>query len=246
MLDINLKNKKIILTGGSRGIGLSILDKLYSLNSTILIVGSNSENLEKAKLKYPSIFFEVFDLNNYKQISKLFDNCMSKLNGLDVLINNAGITRDNLAIRMNNEDWLSVIDVNLTSSFFMCKEAIKVMLKNKSGSIINISSVVAHAGNAGQVNYASSKAAIIGMSKSLAREYAKKNIRVNCISPGFIQSDMTSLLKDNQKEDLLINIPMGKMGSGDDVANAAIFLASDMSNYITGETLHVNGGMYMS
>ena len=246
MLDINLKNKKIILTGGSRGIGLSILDKLYSLNSTILIVGSNKDNLEKAKIKYPNIFFEVFDLSNYKQINNLFQNCMKKLNGLDVLINNAGITRDNIAIRMSEMDWSDVMNINLTSSFFMCQEAIKLMLKNKGGSIINISSVVAHTGNPGQANYASSKAALIGLSKSLAREYAKKNIRINCISPGFIQSDMTSVLKEEQQKTILNSIPMNKMGLAEDIANGAVFLASDMSSYITGETLHINGGMYMS
>jgi 3-oxoacyl-[acyl-carrier protein] reductase len=163
-----------------------------------------------------------------------------------VLINNAGITKDNLAIRMNKTEWSEVIDVNLTSTFLMCQEAIKIMIKNKTGSIVNISSIVAHLGNVGQVNYASSKAGIIALSKSLAREYAKKNIRINCISPGFIETDMTLILKDEKKKLLLNNIPMGRMGMGEDIANAVLFLASDMSNYITGETLHVNGGMYMS
>ena len=246
MLNKSLENKKIILTGGSRGIGLSILDKLYSFKSKILIVGTNKNNLEKTKEKYPNIFIETFDLKNHDNINQLFQNSLNKLGGLDVLINNAGITKDNLAIRMNKLEWSEVININLTSSFLMCQEAIKVMLKNKSGSIINISSIVAHTGNAGQVNYASSKAAIIAMSKSLAREYAKKNIRINCISPGFIETDMTLVLKEEQKKLLLNNIPMGRMGTGQDIANAVIFLASDMSSYVTGETLHVNGGMYMS
>ena len=245
-MDINLKDKKIILTGGSRGIGLSILEKLYSLGSQILIIGSNKENLEKTKSKYPKILIEAFDLGDHDQIPNLFKNCMQQLGGLDVLINNAGITRDNLAIRMSKDEWSKVIDVNLTSSFLMSQEAIKLMLKSKKGSIVNITSVVAHLGNAGQVNYASSKAALIAMSKSLAREYAKKNIRVNCISPGFIETDMTSVLKEDQKAMLLNNIPMGKMGLGNDIANGAIFLASDMSSYITGETIHINGGMYMA
>jgi len=246
MLNKILENKKIILTGGSRGIGLSILDKLYSLKSKILIIGTNKNNLEKVKEKYPNIFIEIFDLRNHEKISQLLENCLNKLGGLDVLINNAGVTKDNLAIRMNKLEWSEVIDINLTSSFLMCKEAIKIMLKNKSGSIINISSIVAHIGNAGQVNYASSKAAIIAMSKSLAREYAKKNIRINCISPGFIETDMTLVLKEEQKKLLLNNIPMDRMGTGQDIANAVIYLASDMSSYVTGETLHVNGGMYMS
>jgi 3-oxoacyl-[acyl-carrier protein] reductase len=246
MLNVNLENKKVILTGGSRGIGLSILKKLYSLNSQVLIIGSNKENLERVKKIYPNIFVEVFNLSNHDQIENLFNICMDKLGGLDILINNAGITKDNLAIRMNKTEWSDVIDINLTSSFLMCQEAIKRMIKYKKGSIINISSVVAHLGNAGQVNYASSKAAIIAMSKSLAKEYAKKNIRINCVSPGFIETDMTSSLKEEHKKILLNNIPMGKMGAGDDIANAVVFLASDLSNYITGETLHVNGGMYMA
>ena len=246
MLDIKLVNKKIILTGGSRGIGLSILDKLYNLDSQILIIGSNKENLEKTKKKYPNILFEVFDLSNYDKINLLFKNCISKLGGLDILVNNAGITRDNLAIRMSIDEWTSVINVNLTSTYILCQESIKVMLKNKYGSIINISSIVAHTGNPGQANYAASKAAIIAMSKSLAKEYAKKNIRVNCISPGFIETDMTNVLKEDQKKSLLNNIPMEKMGTGEDIANGVVFLASDMSRYITGETLHINGGMYMS
>ena len=246
MIFNDLKDKKIILTGGSRGIGLSMLDKFYSLGSKVLIIGSNKENLEKTKQKYPGIFSEAFDLNNHSEISDLFKKCVTQLGGLDILINNAGITKDNLAIRMNKAEWTKVIDINLTSSFLMSQEAIKVLIKNKSGSIINISSVVAHLGNAGQVNYASSKAALIAMSKSLAREYAKKNIRINCISPGFIESDMTSALKDEHKKILLNNVPMSKMGKGEDVANAAIFLSSNLASYITGETIHVNGGMYMA
>ena len=246
MLNVNLENKKVILTGGSRGIGLSILKKLYSLKSQILIIGSNKENLDRVKKIYPNIFVEVFNLSNHDQIENLFNICMDKLGGLDVLINNAGITKDNLAIRMNKAEWSDVIDLNLTSSFLLCQEAIKRMIKYKNGSIINISSVVAHLGNVGQANYASSKAAIIAMSKSLAKEYAKKNIRINCISPGFIETDMTASLKEEHKKILLNNIPMGKMGAGDDIANAVVFLASDLSNYITGETLHVNGGMYMA
>ena len=151
-----------------------MLDKFYAIGSKVLIIGSNKENLEKTKAKYPNILTEAFDLGNHDEIPDLFKKCVEQLEGLDVLINNAGITKDNLAIRMKKEEWTKVIDVNLTSSFLMAQEAIKVLIKNKSGSIINISSVVAHLGNAGQVNYASSKAALIAMSKSLAREYAKK------------------------------------------------------------------------
>ena len=246
MINFNLKNKKILLTGGSRGIGLSILDKLYSFGCDILIIGSNMENLENVKKKYSNIFILQHDLSDHSNISKMFQQVTDTLGGMDVLINNAGITKDNLALRMTKDEWTKVIDVNLTSSFLLCQEAIKIMIKKKSGSIINISSVVAHTGNPGQVNYSSSKAALIAMSKSLAREYAKKNIRINSISPGFIQTDMTNSLKDEYKSELLKRIPMERMGLGDDIANAVVFLASDMSSYITGETLHVNGGMYMA
>jgi len=246
MINFNLKNKKILLTGGSRGIGLSILDKLYSFGCDILIIGSNMENLENVKKKYSNIYILQYDLSDHSNMSKMFQQATDTIGGMDVLINNAGITKDNLALRMTKDEWTKVIDVNLTSSFLLCQEAIKIMIKKKSGSIINISSVVAHTGNPGQVNYSSSKAALIAMSKSLAREYAKKNIRINSISPGFIQTDMTNSLKDEYKSELLKRIPMERMGLGDDIANAVVFLASDMSSYITGETLHVNGGMYMA
>ena len=242
----NLKDKKIILTGGSRGIGLSILDKLYAFESKVLVIGSNNKNLLSTKEKYPNILIEKLNLEDHKKITENFSGYIQKLGGLDILVNNAGVTKDTLAIRMNLEEWNQVINVNLTSSFLLSQQAIKCMIKSKKGSIINISSVVGHTGNAGQVNYSSSKAGLVAMSKSLAREYAKKNVRVNCISPGFIESDMTSILKDDQKEMLLKNIPMAKMGTGEDIANIAMFLASNLSGYITGETIHVNGGMYMA
>ena len=165
---------------------------------------------------------------------------------LDGLVNNAGITQDNLAIRMSLDEWQKVIDINLTASFLMSKFAIKKMLKNKSGKIINITSVVSHTGNLGQANYTASKAGIIAMSKSLAIEYAKKNININCISPGFIKSDMTEKLDDKFKEAIIAKIPSARLGEPDDIANAVLFLSSDQSNYINGETIHVNGGMYMA
>ena len=242
----NLKDKKIILTGGSRGIGLSILDKLCSYKSKVLIIGSNNKNLLIAKKNYPNILVENINLENHNKIIENFPGYIHKLGGLDILINNAGITKDNLALRMSLEDWNAVINVNLTSSFLLSQQAIKFMIRNKKGSIINISSVVGHTGNSGQVNYSSSKAGLVAMSKTLAREYAKKNIRVNCISPGFIETDMTRILNDELKKMLLNQIPMGKMGNSEDISNAASFLASDYSSYITGETIHVNGGMYMS
>ena len=242
----DLKEKKIILTGGSRGIGLSILDKLYSFKSKILIIGSNSDNLLSAKKKYPNIPIEQLNLEDHDKIIKNFSNYVDNLGGLDILINNAGITKDNLAIRMALDEWNDVININLTSSFLLSQQSIKLMIKNKKGSIINISSVVGHTGNPGQVNYSSSKAGLTAMTKTLAREYAKKNIRVNCVSPGFIETDMTNSLKDEYKKILLDQIPLGKMGNADDISNIVSFLASDYSSYITGETIHVNGGMYMA
>tara|TARA_B100000941_G_C28431358_1_gene514408 strand:+ start:173 stop:907 length:735 start_codon:yes stop_codon:yes gene_type:complete len=243
---IDLANKKIILTGGSRGIGLSILNEIYKLKAEILIIGTNQERLEDAKKQFPNIIIKNFNLSEHEHIEKNFKSYCEELGGIDVLINNAGITKDNLALRMSFNEWKTVLDVNLHSTFLMTQNAIKFMLKNKSGSIINITSIVAHTGNPGQANYTSSKAGVIAMSKSLAKEYARKNIRINCISPGFIESDMTKALSEDLKKKLISNIPMNKIGEGIDIAKSVIFLASDMSNYITGETIHVNGGMYMS
>ena len=169
-----------------------------------------------------------------------------KFNGIDILVNNAGITLDNLAIRLTEDNWKKVLDINLTSTFLMCKYALKKMLKKKSGKIINITSIVGHTGNLGQANYSASKAGIIAFSKSLAIEYAKKNININCVSPGFIKTEMTEKINEDFKTTLINKIPSGKLGSGEDVANCVAFLASDMADYINGETIHVNGGMYMA
>ena len=165
---------------------------------------------------------------------------------LNCIVNNAGITRDNLTIRMSMDEWSKVIDINLTSTFLMCKFAIKKMLKNKSGKIINITSVVGHTGNLGQTNYTASKAGIVAMSKSLAIEYAKKNININCISPGFIKTAMTDKLDEKFKELIISKIPSARLGEPEDIASVVLFLASDQTNYINGETIHVNGGMYMA
>ena len=187
-----------------------------------------------------------FDISDHSRIEEFIENVALELDGLDILINNAGINADNLSLRMKDEEWKKVVDVNLTSTFLLSKYAIKKMLKNKFGRIVNITSVVGHTGNLGQSNYSASKAGLIGMSKSLAIEYAKKNITVNCVSPGFIVSDMTMNIADKVKLYLTSRIPMGKLGTGDDVANCVVFLSSKLASYITGETIHVNGGMYMS
>ncbi len=242
----NLKNKKIILTGGSRGIGLSILKEFYDNGSEILTIGSNFQNLENLKKDFPNIQIEQLNLKNHDELNKKFPEFIEKLGGLDILINNAGITQDNLTLRMKENEWKDVIDINLSSVFFTCQHAIKHMIKNKSGSIVNITSIVGHTGNAGQANYTASKAGIVAMTKSLAKEYAKKNIRLNCVSPGFIATDMTKDLKEEYKNELLKNVPINRLGSGEDIAKAVKFLASDDASYITGETIHVNGGMYMA
>ena len=188
-----------------------------------------------------------FDISATNQIEEFIENASKELGGsLDCIINNAGITQDNLAIRMSLEEWKKVIDINLTSTFLLSKFAIKKMLKNKSGKIINITSVVGHTGNLGQANYTAAKAGIVAMSKSLAMEYAKKNININCISPGFIKTAMTEKIDDKYKETIISKIPSAKLGEPEDVANAVIFLASNQSDYINGETIHVNGGMYMA
>ena len=243
---INLKNKKVFITGGTSGIGLSILENFYKLEADIFTIGTNVENLKTIQNNFPKIKTSNFNLENHQKIEELVKEAKEKLGGLDIVINNAGITKDNLAIRMSDEEWNKVIIINLTAVFLICKYSIKVMMKQDSGSIINISSIVGHTGNFGQANYSSAKAGIIAMSKSLAKEYAKKNIRVNCISPGFIDTKMTKNINEEFKKKLIENIPMGKLGNGNDIANCAIFLASDLSSYITGETIHVNGGMYMA
>ena len=243
----DLKDKNIIVTGASGGIGNSIVRKLCEKGANILASGTKLEKLEKLKSENKNIRILKFDISEIEKIDQFIENASSELGGnLDCLINNAGITQDNLAIRMSVEEWKKVIDINLTSTFLMSKSAIKKMLKNKSGKIINITSVVGHTGNLGQANYTASKAGIIAMSKSLAIEYAKKNININCISPGFIKTAMTDKIDEKFKEIIISKIPSARLGEPEDIANAVLFLASDQSNYINGETLHVNGGMYMA
>ena len=243
---MNLKNKKILITGATGGIGKSLIEKFYNQGSKIIATGTNQEKLNNLKNKFPEIFIEQFSLEEHGKIENFIDNVTQKLDGLDILVNNAGITMDNISIRLTEENWKKVLDINLTSSFLMCKFAIKKMLKKKYGKIINITSIVGHTGNLGQANYSASKAGIVAFSKSLAMEYAKKNININCVSPGFIKTEMTDKINDEFKKKLISKIPSGDLGSGEDVSNCVAFLASDMSKYINGETIHVNGGMYMA
>ena len=243
----NLKNKKIIITGASGGIGNSIVKRLNDCGAQILATGTKTEKLEEIKSKFKNIKILKFDISQSDKIEEFIENATNELSGnLDCLINNAGVTQDNLAIRMSLEEWKKVIDINLTSTFLLSKFAIKKMLKNKSGKVINITSVVGHTGNLGQTNYTASKAGIVAMSKSLAIEYAKKNININCISPGFIKTAMTDKIDEKFKDVIIGKIPSARLGEPEDIANAVLFLASDQSNYINGETLHVNGGMYMA
>ena len=243
---INFKGKKILITGATGGIGNALVKKFLSLDGTVLATGTNTEKLDSLKKEFPNINVLKFDISDHPKIEEFIENVSSQLVGLDVLVNNAGITMDNLSLRMKNEEWKKVIDVNLSSTFYLCKHAIKKMLKNKYGRIVNITSIVGHTGNLGQANYSASKAGMVAMSKSLAIEYAKKNITINCVSPGFIQSKMTDKIVESIKAVLTSRIPMSKLGTGEDVSNTVAFLSSDAASYITGETIHVNGGMYMA
>ncbi len=242
----SLKDKNFIVTGASGGIGNSIAEKLHEQGANVLATGTRIEKLEELAKKFNGIKTLKFDISQHEKIEEFINEATEKLGGsLDGIINNAGITKDNLTIRMSLEEWTKVIDINLTSTFLMCKYSIKKMLKNKSGKIVNITSVVGHTGNVGQANYTASKAGIVAMSKSLAIEYAKKNININCISPGFISTAMTDQIDEKYKEAIIAKIPSNKLGKPEDIANAVIFLSSDQSDYINGETIHVNGGMYL-
>tara|TARA_B100001741_G_scaffold267967_1_gene234410 strand:+ start:3017 stop:3754 length:738 start_codon:yes stop_codon:yes gene_type:complete len=244
---INIKNLNIVLTGATGGIGGAILEKLVSSGANILATGTNEEKLKSINEKYKSVKTERFDISAHEEIENFINRANELLgNKIDVLINNAGITKDNLSIRMKEEEWNKVININLTAAFLLSKNVIKKMIKNKKGKIINITSVVGHTGNIGQANYSASKAGLVAMSKSLALEYGKKNININCVSPGFITSDMTNKINDDYKQLLKSKIPLNRFGDPKEVANTVIFLCSNLSDYITGETIHVNGGMYFS
>ena len=243
---ISFKNKNILITGATGGIGNALIKKFVSLGGNVLGTGTKPEKLDQIKKEYPNIKVKKFDISEHSRIEEFLDDVILELGSLDILINNAGINIDNLSLRMKDEEWKKVIDINLTSTFLLTKYSIKKMLKNKFGRVVNITSIVGHTGNLGQSNYSASKAGIIAMSKSLAIEYAKKNITINCVSPGFIVSDMTLNIAEKVKLYLTSRIPMGKLGTGEDVSNCVAFLSSDQASYITGETVHVNGGMYMS
>ncbi|MBX9977895.1 MAG: 3-oxoacyl-[acyl-carrier-protein] reductase [Alphaproteobacteria bacterium] len=250
-----LHGQHALITGASGGIGSAIAKAFYSAGATITISGTNMDRLNALKADIETtishdgdklaVHVVPCDLSNPTAIDSLDKNATETMGGLEILINNAGITKDNLLMRMKDEDWQKVIDVNLGSCFHACRAAIKTMMSKRNGKIINIASVVGVTGNPGQTNYCASKAGMIGMSKALAQEVGSRGITVNCIAPGFIASNMTDVLPDGVKEKILSNIPMNRMGNPDEIANTAIFLASSAGSYITGQTLHVNGGMAM-
>lgn len=244
---MNLENKVSLITGGSRGIGKGIALKLASLGSDIVIVDINEAKETKKEIEALGRKVIVFkaDVSKMEETDEVVSKVLKEFKNVDILVNNAGITRDNLLMRMSEEDWDSVIDINLKGSFNMSKSLIRSMLKSKNCSIINMASVVGVAGNAGQCNYAASKAGLIGFTKSLAKEVAKKNIRVNAVAPGFIKSDMTDKLSEKVIDEYLKQIPLGELGNIEDIANSVAFLASDMSRYITGQVLVVDGGLFI-
>lgn len=244
---INLENKVSLVTGGSRGIGKAIALKLAELGSDIVIVDINESEEIKSEIEALGRKAMVLkaDVSKMDETNEVVVEVLKEFKNVDILVNNAGITRDNLLMKMSEEEWDSVLDINLKGSFNMSKSLIRSMIKNKNCSIINMSSVVGVAGNAGQCNYAASKAGLIGFTKSLAKEVAKKNIRVNAVAPGFIESDMTDKLSEKVIDGYLKNIPLGKLGSIEDIANSVVFLASDMSKYITGQVLVVDGGLFI-
>ena len=242
----NLANKKVIITGATGGIGDAITKSFVDNNAKVLATGTNKDKLNQLSNTYNNILTLRFDISKHEEIEKFLDDASNMLGGNpDILVNNAGITRDNLSLRMSEKEWKDVLNLNLTSTFLICKYSLKKMLKNKYGKIVNITSVVGHTGNVGQANYAASKSGIIGFTKSLALEYAKKNININCISPGFIETNMTAKIDPKFKELIVSKIPSNRLGAPNDVANVVMFLSSDLANYITGETIHVNGGMYL-
>jgi 3-oxoacyl-[acyl-carrier protein] reductase len=246
---MSLIGKKALVTGASRGIGRAIALKLAQEGADLIVTATSLERAQKtadeiALLGRTAIACKV-DVSDTADVESLFKVIVEKFGALDILVNNAGITRDGLLMRMKDDEWDTVIDTNLKGTFTCTREAIKLMAKAKSGRIVNISSVVGEMGNSGQANYCASKAGVIGFTKAVAREYAKRNITVNAITPGFIETDMTSVLADSIREELLKQIPVNCFGTPDDIANAVYFLVSDMGRYVTGHVLAVNGGMHM-
>ena len=242
----DLDGKNALVTGASGGIGRAIAETLHSSGATVTISGTRMETLEElANVLGERVHIVSCDLSNGLEVENLSKSALEKMGSIDVLVNNAGITRDNLFMRMSDEDWSTVLEINLTSTMRLCRGVLRGMMKARWGRIINIGSIVGSTGNPGQGNYAASKAALLGMSKSLANEVASRGITVNCIAPGFVKTAMTDKLNDNQKEAIKSKIPTGRLGEASDIAYATLYLSSEEASYITGSTIHVNGGMAM-
>ncbi len=249
MFQIDLSGKTALITGSTRGIGKAIAQYLAKAGARVIITGRDQGRAEEVAKEIAQTYGVetlgvAMDMSEKDSITSAYERIESLFGGVDILVNNAGITKDKLFLRMSLEDWEEVLRVNLTGTFLITSLAIKGMLKKRWGRIVNISSVVGFTGNIGQVNYSSTKSALIGFTKSLAKELASRNITVNAVAPGFIETDMTSVLSDELKQAYLKNIPLGRFGKPEDVAGAVLFLCSDYASYITGEVLHVNGGMY--
>lgn len=249
-MQINLENKIALVTGASRGIGKAIALALGKNGATVIGTSTSQAGAEQISKEFESQGIKGYgialDVTDKAQIGVELDKIQKELGTVSILINNAGITNDNLFMRMKDDEWDKVIETNLSSLFYMSRGCIKPMMKARFGRIVNIGSVVGTMGNAGQTNYAAAKAGLLGFTKSLAREIGSRNITVNAIAPGFISTDMTHALTETQREALLQQVPLGRLGQPDDIASAVLFLVSDAASYITGETLHINGGMYMA
>ncbi len=242
----DLTGRKALVTGATGGLGGAIARTLHAQGASVAISGTRAEALEALAAELGErVVLSPCNLADKDSVEALVPTAEEKLGGLDILVNNAGITRDNLFMRLKDEDWDSVLAVNLTAAFRLARAAVKSMMRKRYGRIVSIGSVVGTTGNAGQGNYAAAKAGLIGMSKALAAEVASRNITVNVVSPGFIESPMTQVLNDKQRESILSDVPMGRLGAGADVAAAVAYLASEEAGYVTGQTLHVNGGMAM-
>lgn len=241
----SLTGKVALVTGASRGIGKAIATQLQALGATVVGTATSEHGAEKIAEYLGAGNGLVLNVTSDDSISAMFSAIKEAHGGVDILVNNAGITRDNLFMRMKDDEWQDIIDTNLTSIFKVSKAAIRPMMKKRDGRIINIGSVVGSMGNAGQVNYSTAKAGLLGFTKSLAREIASRGITVNTIAPGFIDTDMTQTLTDEQKEGIFSQVPANRLGKPEEIASTVAFLASDAAAYITGETIHVNGGMYM-
>lgn len=246
---MDFKGKNVIITGATRGIGLSIAQSFAGQGANLAICATREDAVRGAQEKLSSfgvkIYGQAVDISQASQCEDFISAAVKELGGVDVLVNNAGITKDNLTIRMSEEDWRAVIDVNLTGTFFMSKAALKWMFKKRAGSIVNISSVVGEMGNAGQVNYVASKAGIIGMTKTLAKEFGSRGVRVNAVAPGFVRTAMTDSLPEEVKAKALENVPLKRFAEAEEIAKAVLFLASEDASYITGHILSVNGGLYI-